>query len=133
MGFFDFLGAKETSPRGVYSIQAEFHPYSLRPNTDDFVELEINLQNISQEKELTSVRLEVPKGIGFVRSALKQDHEVRLGVLEPSEKKFLKIQIWGTSRTEKGTYAIDVYVVAHHQDYSHVKNHSHKKLSIRVE
>ncbi|MBI3588532.1 hypothetical protein HY095_05020 [Candidatus Micrarchaeota archaeon] len=133
MGFLDFLSGREQSQDGVFRIHAEFHPYSLKPHANDYLDLEVTVENTSREKALTSVKVVTEKGIGVDMSAISQTREVRMGEIEPGGKKFVKTQIWGTQRTEKGTYSIDIYAVAHERDYAHVRNQARKPLTLRVE
>ncbi len=79
MGFLDLFGKKEAQLKGVFSIQCELHPYSLRPNANDFVDLEIDLQCTSDVEQMTSLVVSVDKGIGLDRSAISQQREIRLG------------------------------------------------------
>ena len=133
MGWFDAFGKKEVATTGVFGVQCELHPYSLRAHENDFVDLEIDLQNESDVEEMTSVVVEVGKGLGLDRSAISQQREIRLGFLKPRERKHMKVQVWATQRTEKGIYDVTVAAVAHFHDYAHVLNMARRRLSIRVE
>lgn len=133
MGLLDLFGKKAAPTNGVFAVQCELHPYSLRSHENDFVDLEISLQNQSDVEEMTSVVVEVGKGLGLDRSAIQQEREIRLGFLKPGESKFLKVQVWATQRTEKGVYDVSVAAIAHFHDYSHVLNMARRRLSIRVE
>ncbi len=133
MGFLDFFGKKEVQQNGVYHIACELHPYRITPNTNDYVDLEIDLVNESNADAMTSVIVNVSKGIGVDRSAISQSREIRLGYLKPGERKHLKVQVWGTQRTEKGVYDINVHAISHFHDYAHVLNRATKRLTLRVE
>jgi uncharacterized membrane protein len=132
MGIMELFGKKEMPKSGVFSLQCELHPMSLRPNDNDYVDLEINVANSSQVDEMTSVVISVGEGLGVDRSAISRQREIRLGYLKPGEKKFVKAQIWGTQRTQKGTYPVDVYVISHFHDYAHVLNQVRKRIEFRV-
>lgn len=133
MGIFGELFGKKVVSIGVpYTVNYEVHPLSLKPNTNDYVDLEIEIQNHSEVDELTALVVTVPKGLGFERSAIQQQRELRLGYLKPGEKKNLRIQLWATQRTEKGTYTIGLHVMAHYKDYAHVLKEVKKTFNFRV-
>ncbi|MEK6923946.1 MAG: hypothetical protein AABW54_01760 [Candidatus Micrarchaeota archaeon] len=133
MGIFELFGKKKAQASGVFSLRAEVHPYSLKANTNDFVELEIKLENTSDAPQLTSIVVSVPPGLGFERSAISKQREVRLGFLKPGEVKFFKVPLWGTQRTPNGEYPLKIYALAHFNDYAHVLNEVRKVLHFRVD
>lgn len=132
-GMFDLFGKKEVAPKTIFSIQTEFHPYSLKPNKSDYLDLDVVLTNNSGSEVLASLVAVVPKGLGFERSAISREKEVRLGYLPNGVPKHLKIQVWASERTERGVYAIKIFAVSHYKDYAHVLNEASKKIDLRVE
>ncbi|OIO26423.1 hypothetical protein AUJ14_01870 [Candidatus Micrarchaeota archaeon CG1_02_55_22] len=132
MGILDLFGKKTVSLATPYTLTCETHPYSLQANTNDYVDLEVNLQNHGDVDELTAVVITVPKGLGFERSAIQQQREVRLGYLKPGEKKFFKVTLWGTQRTNAGSYPIKIHAMAHYKDYAHVLKEVSKTITFRV-
>ncbi len=138
MGVLDFLSAGGKSrDASVYGLSCELHPYSLKANANDYLDLEIDLENFTGEQaksnEFTSIVVSLARGLGVDRSAISQTREIRLGQLKAGEKRHLKMQVWATQRTEKGTYACTIKAIQHDRDYSHVKNAATKRLSIRVD
>jgi len=133
MGIFDLFGKKKFETTNPFSLKAETHPYSLRANTNDYVDLELSLANNSEAAILSSIVLTVPKGLGFERSAIQQQREVRLGFLKPGEQKFVKVPLWATQRTQKGNYPIEIVAISHYNDYAHVLNEARKTIAFRVD
>lgn len=131
MGVFDLFGKKEV-PKTFFTLSCEFHPYRLPAGANDFVDLEIQLTNNFDKPVLTSIVVEVPKGLGFERSAIQNQREIRLGTLAAYEKKFIKAQIWNTARSTPGEYAVKITAIAHFNDYAHVLNEARKIMSLRV-
>lgn len=138
MGILDFLGGGAKADEAtLYGLHCEMHPYSLKANANDYLDLEIDLENFSGDQEaaeeLTSVIVALGKGLGVDRSAISNTREIRLGPLKAGEKKHFKVQVWATQRTEKGNYPCVVKAVQHDRDYAHFKNAAIKKMTIRVD
>ncbi|MBI5635503.1 hypothetical protein HY993_00900 [Candidatus Micrarchaeota archaeon] len=131
MGLFDLFGKKEV-PKTFFALSCEFHPYRLPSGSNDFVDLEISLTNNFDKPVLTSIVVEVPKGLGFERSAIQCQREIRLGTLAAFEKKFVKAQVWNTARTPSGNYGVKITAIAHFNDYAHVLNEARKTMTLRV-
>lgn len=129
---FELFGKKQVETNALYAIYTEIHPYSLKPNKSDFADLEITLTNNSGTELLTAIVVTVPKGLGFERSAISREKEVRLGYLPPKARKYVKLQLWGTERTEKGVYPVNVFAISHYKDYGHVLNEARKAIDFRV-
>ena len=133
MGLFDLFGKKPVSSEFQYSLECNVHPIRLPAFKEDYVALDIALQNTSDQPLLTSLVLAVPKTIGFDRTALQQEHETRLGEMQPGERKALSFRIWSTQRTRPGTYPLRVYAVSNYRDYGHILNEIRKTVDLRVE
>lgn len=133
MGIFDLFGKKKFDASGaVFMLDLELHPMRVAANKNDFVDLEISLQNATDAEVLTSVVITLPKQLGFEQSALSHQKEIRLSQLRPREARQLKVQVWGTQRTDAGSYPISVYAIAHYRDYGYVLNEMRKKIELRA-
>ena len=133
MGLFDLFGKKQVEPLAPFTLRAEFHPYRLPANKADFVDLEVTVGNNTDAEILSSVVIVVPKGLGFEQSAISQQKELRLGYLNPNEQKALKIRVYGTARTARGAYPVQLYTMSHYKDYGHVLNEARRSLQLRVD
>ena len=134
MGIFDLFGKKEVPHNAsMYNLQCEIHPMKLNAHQIDFVDLEIDITNNIDKELLTSIVISVPKSLGFEGSALSQQREIRLGMLQPHQKHHLKVQVFATQRTEAGRHPIEVYAMSHYRDYTYVINEVRKKIELRVE
>ncbi len=133
MSFFDIFAKKPTESKTTYTLRAELHPYRIPANTSDFVDLEISVSNNSTESVLTSILINVPRGLGFEQSAISQKKEMHLGQMEPKTVKQFKLRIYGTIRTQKGMYPVSIYALSHYQDYSHMLNEVKKTVELRVD
>ncbi|MBI4360200.1 hypothetical protein HY572_00325 [Candidatus Micrarchaeota archaeon] len=132
MGFLDFLGKKPV--RGIlYDLEAEVHPFRLTAHRNDAVDLEVFIQNTSDQPLLTSVTVVVPRVLGLDRTGLMQQREVRLGSLLPGESKRFKAGVYSNQKSAPGTYSIGLLASAHYRDYGHVLNQARKKITVRVE
>ncbi len=134
MGFFKELFGKKEVPRtdAVYSLECELHPYRLEAHKNVSLDLEISVKNQFDREQLTSIVIVTPKTIGFDQSALSSQREIRLGQLAPGETKNLKVQVWGTNRTNAGGYHVAVFAISHYRDYTYVLNETKKVLDLRV-
>ena len=131
MGLFDFFG-KERLPASIFLLKTEIHPYTVSAHRNEYVDLEVFLQNTYDREMLSSIVITTPKGLGFDRSCISQEREIRLGMLKPGDSKNLKVQLWATQRTEKGAYTIHIHAISHYQDYAHVLNEVAKTVEFRV-
>lgn len=131
---FDRLFGKRepAGEAGSFALECELHPFRLPAHRSDNVDLEVAVTNHFGRELLTSVVLGVPKGLGFEQSALSQEREIRLGMLGPGETKRMKVAIWGTQRTEEGTYPIRVHAISHYNDYAYVLNEVRREVGLRV-
>ena len=135
MGIRDFLFGKKQVPgfqTPVCTISCSVHPLRLPARKADYVELEIGVANIFEKELLTSVVVTLPKPLGFEQSALSHQKEIRLGHLMPGESKTLRVMVWGTARTDPGTYPVNIFALSHYHDYSYVLNESRKTIELRA-
>ena len=133
MGIFDLFGKKKFDASGaVFKLGLELHPMRVAANKNDYVDLEIGLRNATDTEVLTSVVIILPKQLGFEQSALSHQKEIRLSQLRPREQKHLKVQVWGTQRTDAANYPIKVYAIAHYRDYGYVLNEIRKVIELRA-
>lgn len=136
MGFLDLFGKRDSGAivRGVpYSVKLRFLPYRLLVKSGESVGLFIDLKNITKEKLLTSVVVELPEELGFDRTCFAHTRETRLGYVGPDEEKTVRVELWGSHKTKQGEYEILVTVFCHYRDYAHVLNYVKKNAVLRVE
>ncbi len=134
MGILELFGKRELNLSGSsYRVDYELHPLKLTAHVADYLELEINLQNLLDKELLTSVVLVLPKALGLDGSALSHEREIRLGLLKPGELKHLKVNVYATQRTGKAVYPAYLYVISHYRDYGYVLSEVKKRVDIRVE
>ena len=133
MGIFELFG-KKALPLGsaMYNLKVTMHPIRLPSHQHDFVDLEMELTNNTEKELLTSVVLRVPSALGFDGTALSHEREIRLGMLQPLEKKHLKVRAYSTQRTPKGNYPIEIFAISHYRDYAYIINEVKKRLELRV-
>lgn len=132
MAIFDLFGKKPAAATSDFLLKCEFHPYRLQAHKNDYVDLEIDLTNVSRMDQLTSVVLVLPKPLGIDKTGLSQQKELRLGTLRAAETRHLLIPVWATQRTEPGNYAVRVYAISNYHDYGHVLNEARKIVELRV-
>ncbi len=133
MGLFDLFGKKRGPTSGtIYTLTATIHPLRLPAHTNEYAELEIEVRNDFEKELLTSIVVEAPKPLGFDRSALSQQREVRLGNLAPGETKRFTVPLWSTQRTPPGDYRVKIYAISHYNNYGYVLNEVRKELIVRA-
>ena len=135
MGITDFLFGKKKVPgfsSAVYTIDVVMHPFRIPAHKADYVQLDLTVTNAFEKELLTSIIIDVPKALGFEQSTLSHQKEVRVGPLGAGESKNMRIQIWGTARTDPGTYEIKIFAMSHYRDYSYVLNEVKKTVELRV-
>ncbi len=132
MGLLELFGKKPVVTDAPYAITAEFHPMRLQAHKNDFVQLEVALQNASSQEFLTSLVLVVQKPLALDQTGLSSQREIRLGQLKPGEVKRLTINVYGTARTDSGEYLVKLYAISHYRDYGHILNEIRKIMALRV-
>jgi len=133
---FDLFGkknaAEELGKELPYRISTEFVPYRLYANKRNSVLMFIKIKNLTSEPTLSSVIVEVPKGISLDETGLSKEKELRLGVLAPNEERQTKVEIFGDAGTDKGEYTLSLTAFVHYRDYGHVLNAVKKKTLLEV-
>ena len=132
MAVFDLFGKKSVSETASYTLNYSVHPIRLLAHKNDFAELTVSLTNDFDKELLTSLVVSLQKTLGFDRSALSREREIRLGFIQPRETKTLRVRVWATQRTAPGDYASALTAVAHYRDYGHVLNETRRMFSLRV-
>ncbi|MFA5246757.1 MAG: hypothetical protein WC408_02595 [Candidatus Micrarchaeia archaeon] len=135
MGIADFLFGKKKVPgfsSAVYSIDVVMHPFRIAAHKADYAQLDIVVENKFDKELLTSIVITLPKSLGFEQSALSHQKEIRVGGLGPKDKKSIRVQVWGTARTDPGSYEIKLFAMSHYRDYSYVLNEVKKTVELRV-
>ncbi|MFA6329579.1 MAG: hypothetical protein WCX64_02750 [Candidatus Micrarchaeia archaeon] len=135
MGITDVLFGKKKVPAfsaGVFSIDTTIHPFRIAAHKADYAQLDIVVTNRFDKELLTSIVIGVPKALGFEQSALSHQREIRAGTLGPGESKTVRVQVWGTARTDPGEYEIKIFAISHYRDYSYVLNEVRKTVELRA-
>lgn len=116
----------------MFSITTAFRPVRLCAKKDESVELELAVKNIGEADALTSVNVDVPKGLGFDGMGIARTKEYRLGSMKGGEEKKFSVSLHGSSQTPAGNYRITISAYAHYRDYGHVLNSVKKAVELRV-
>jgi len=135
MGITDMLFGKKKVPAfsaGVFSIDTNMHPFRIAAHKADYAQLDITVTNKFDKELLTSVTITVPKALGFEQSQLTHQREIRAGTLAPGESKSIRVQIWGSGRTDPGNHEIKIFAMSHYRDYSYVLNEVRKTVELRA-
>ena len=132
MGLFDLFEKKPPAEPNVYSLECGLHPFRLSAHKNDAVDLEIDLQNTADKELLTSVVVEVKKPVALDQTGLSNTREIRLGPLQPGERKKLKVAVYSNPRVAPGSYDVKVFAIEHYRDYGHVINEVKKTMSLRA-
>ncbi len=133
---FGLFGKKDATEaitkEAPYRIISEFVPYRLYANRKNSVRMFIKVKNLTNEPTLTSVIVEVPKGLSLDETGIEKEKELRLGMLAPGEEKQIYADIFGDAGTDKGEYTLSLTAFLHYLDYGHVLNAVRKRSILEV-
>lgn len=118
----------------VFSISTKFLPLRLSANKEDSIDMLIKVKNISNDDQLVSVDIFVPKGelLGFDPTCIKKHHEKRVGNVKAGDSTEFNVTIWSNNQTKEGTYPIELMIYSHYLDYDKVLTSMRKMTSVRV-
>ena len=136
MKILDLFGKKDAATevgRALpYRVSTEFVPYRLYANRKGSALLLMRLKNLTSEPVMSSIVVQVPKGLSLDDTGLSAAKEVRLGTLAPGEEKESRVEVHGDSGTDKGEYTLSITAFIHYRDYGHVLNAMKKKTVLEV-
>lgn len=136
MKILDLFGKKDAAQEVgrtlPYRVTSEFVPYRLYANRKGSSLLLMRLKNLTNEPVLSSIVVEVPKGLSLDETGLSAAKELRLGTLAPGEEKEARAEVHGDSGTDKGEYTLSITAFIHYRDYGHVLNAMKKKTLLEV-
>lgn len=136
MKILDLFGKKDAAAevgRNLpYRVSNEFVPFRLYANRKNSSMLLMRLKNLTSEPVLSSVVVQVPKGLSLDETGLSGAKEVRVGMLAPGEEKQVRTDIFGDIGTDKGEYTLSITAFIHYRDYGHVLNAMRKKAVLEV-
>jgi hypothetical protein len=136
MKILDLFGKKDAAQevgRSLpYRVTSEFIPYRLYANRKGSSLLLMRLKNLTNEPVLSSVVVEVPKGLSLDDTGLSAAKELRLGTLAPGDEKEARVEVHGDTGTDKGEYTLSITAFIHYRDYGHVLNAMKKKALLEV-
>ncbi len=136
MKILDLFGKKDAATEVgrtlPYQIASEFIPYRLYANRKSSSMLLMKLKNLTTEPVLSSVVVQVPKGLSLDETGLSGAKELRVGTLAPSEERQVRADVYGDAGTDKGEYTLSITAFIHYRDYGHVLNAMKKKAILEV-
>jgi uncharacterized membrane protein len=136
LGLLDVFGkkdvSKELTKKAPFGLKLSFHPLRIAKNRGDSVRLTVKVLNRSSEPLLTSIVVRVPKKLGLDPTCLSDTREIRLGELPPGETRELGIDVFGCTKTDEGSYGVDITAFAHYRNYAYVLNSEKASASLRA-
>ena len=136
MKILDLFGKKDAAQEVgrtlPYRVTSEFVPYKLYANRKSSSLLMMKLKNLTNEPVLSSLVIEVPKGLSLDDVGLAGAKELRIGTLAPGEEKEVRVEIHGDAGTDRGEYTLSLTAFIHYRDYGHVLNAMKKKTVLEV-
>ncbi|MEM3781479.1 MAG: hypothetical protein QXT43_00755 [Candidatus Micrarchaeaceae archaeon] len=124
--------AEELTKSVPYRISTEFVPYRLYANQKNSLRMFVSVKNLTAEPTLSSVVVEVPKGLSLDETGISKAKELRLGILPPNEERQIGLDIYGDAGTDKGEYTLSLTAFIHYRDYGHVLNAVKKRTIVEV-
>lgn len=115
-----------------FAISTSFRPVRLNSNTQNNIDLVINLTNQSEKNQICSVVVDLPKNIGFEQMGISRQKELRLGELQPGQSKEFSISLSANNQTPAGFYTLQLTAYSHYRDYTHILNSVRKPVELRV-
>ncbi|MGC8629231.1 MAG: hypothetical protein ACP5T4_03420 [Candidatus Micrarchaeia archaeon] len=132
-GLFGKKNAAEDLNKEVpYRLSVEFVPYRLYANQKNSARMFVKIKNLTGEPTLSSIVVQVPKGLSLDETGISKEKEVKLGVLAPDEEKQVSVDVYGDAGTDKGEYTLSLTAFIHYRDYGHVLNAVRKKALLEV-
>ncbi len=115
-----------------YDVKIEFSPLRMKKGDERPTQMLINVRNMENEENLTSVVIEIPREMGFDKTGAVSRKEIRIGTLKPNEEKNFQIELFPNYRAEPGTYDVAIKANKHYRGYSHIINTAQKNISLRI-
>lgn len=122
----------EISKQAPYRLITELIPYKLYANRKSSVMLMVKLRNMTSEPLMSSIVVELPKGLSFDEMGLTLQKELRIGELAANEEKEARFDVYSGPGTDKGEYTLTLTAFAHYRDYGHVLNAMRKRATVEV-
>lgn len=136
MKLFDIFGKKDSNAdinNGVpYSIKTELIPYKMHARKKSSSVLRVSVSNVTKDVLMTSLVLELPKGLSFDEMSMGRQREIRIGEMQPNENKEVSFEIFTGIGSEAGDYTATLTSIAHYRDYGHVLNAVRKRVELSV-
>lgn len=136
MGLLNIFGKKDSiddiGKRVPFSISTELVPYKLYAKRKSSASLRVKVANLTNDVLLTSVVAETPGRIGFDEIGMSKQREIRIGEMQPKERKEIVFEVFSGNGSESGEYTIGLTAIAHYRDYGHVLNAVKRRISIGV-
>ena len=135
MGLFNLFGKKADGGSGAatpYSIATELIPYKLYAKKNSTATLDVKVTNLTKDVLLTSLTIEAPAKIGFDDMIVSRQKDIKVGEMQPSENKEVKLNLFSSIASDPGDYTLQITATAHYRDYGHVLNMVKKRITISV-
>ncbi len=135
MGLFNLFGKKDVSElvnNSPFRLATVWVPYTLYANKNGSTTLNVKIKNVTEEPLLTSLVVELPPSLGFEKTGLSKQREVRIGELAAGEEREVGVEVFGGMKSDPGEYTVVLTAMAHYRDYGHVINAVKKRTSLKV-
>ena len=135
MGLFNLFGKKDVSEivnNSPFKLSTVWIPYTLYANRNGSCTLSVKLKNVTEEPLLTSIVVELPQSLGFDKTGMTKQREVRIGEMGAGEEKEVGVEVFGGLKSDSGEYTVMLTAIAHYRDYGHVINAVKKRTSLKV-
>lgn len=135
MGLFDIFGKKDegdSDVRSPFSLRTSLSPVRMTAHKSTPVDLHVSIKNRLGDAALTSIMIQVPKGLGLDQTGITRAKEIRLGYLNKGEEKEIIVPVWGHVMTEAGDYKIVIEIYCHYRTYAYIQNSVKKAVELRV-
>jgi uncharacterized membrane protein len=121
-------------PKIPFRVSTSFLPLRLSAMKQNSVNLIVKLKNITDDPQLVSVDVSLPKGnlLGFDSTCINKAIEKKVGTMQAGATAEVSIPVFASNQTEAGDYELGLTAYAHYQDYSKVLASVKKRASLRV-
>ncbi|MCC7571555.1 hypothetical protein KO465_09605 [Candidatus Micrarchaeota archaeon] len=126
------LGGEKKQYGTPYIVKANLHPIRIKSKSNDSVILEVYIKNVTNDDQLTSVKLVTTKWLGVDPTTLKKEQTLKLGNLSPGEDKTVEFKIHSNSGTPQGSHKLGLVVCSHFKDYEQSLNKVKKIIELRA-
>lgn len=138
MGLFDSFKnvfgkqGSGTVKNPLITISYSLLPVRLKSYSSEKTALKIDINYLGEKPSICSLTISLQSGLSFDTTNLNRKKEIRLGLIEPGDKKSQEFDVYSTVTTPPGDYKITISSNVHDGNYNQVLRSFEKSFELRV-